>query len=136
MKSYFIDSNIFLRFLDDSSKQHLNCKHFFTLMEENKFKGIICSTVVLEIYFILRRFYRLPLKDCQQKIAGILKTRNLVISDNYNYPIALDLFIKSGIKLPDCLIASLHFLQKGGIIISYDKDFDKLGVKRKEPGSV
>lgn len=136
MKKYFIDSNIFLRFLDDSSKQHEQCRDFLVSMENNQFKGVICSVVLLEIYFILRRYYRLPKKDCRQKIVNILQAKNLSTNDNFDYNKAMDLFYTTGVKLPDCLIASLSFFKTDGAIISYDKDFDKLKLRRLEPSRI
>ena len=135
MKKYFIDSNIFLRFFDGSSDQHKECKELFRLIENGRIKAIICSVVLLEVYFVLKRYYKLSKKNCQQRIVGILELKNLYINDNFDYKEAMSLFCSSGIKLPDCLIASLNFLQNKGKIISYDKHFDKLGVKRIEPKS-
>lgn len=136
MKKYFVDSNIFLRFFDDSSKKHQECRQFFKLMEEGQFKGIICSVVLLEVYFVLRKYYGLPKKNCRQKIVKTLQAKNLATEDSFDYQQAVDLFCNTGIKLSDCLIASLDFFKKGGKLVSYDKDFDKLGVKRIEPNKV
>lgn len=136
MKNYFIDSNIFLRLFDDSSEKHQECKRLFSQMESGRFKGTICSVVLLEIYFTLRRYYQLPKKSCQEKIARILEAKNLFFNDDFDYRKVSKFFEKTGIKLPDCLIASLRFFKKGGAIVSYDREFDRLGVKRLEPSQV
>lgn len=137
MKEYFLDTNIFLRFLVDSeSKQKEESVRLFTLLESGKIKGLICSVVLLEIYFTLKSFYRFLPGKCATILAGILSIKNLKKNDNFNYQLALDLFIKKKVKFADCLISSLDFFKKGGEIISYDQDFDKLGTKRIEPSEV
>lgn len=48
---------------------------------------------------------------------------------------ALELHRKSGAKFIDCMISSIQGIRNGVIsVVSYDRDFDKLGVKRFEPG--
>ena len=135
MKEFFLDSNVFLRFLADfKGKQHRDCARLFKLIEEGKIKGIICSVILLEIYFTLRSFYGFSNRKCQRILVRILALKTLKTRDQFNYGLALGLFAKTKVKFADCLIASLSFLSKGGAIVSYDKDFDKLGVKRIEPG--
>lgn len=65
----------------------------------------------------------------------ILTASNLKIIDDFDYNRALELFTNTGVKFADCLIACLKFFEKGGTIVSYDKDFDRLGVERVEPAS-
>lgn len=134
MKRFFIDSNIFLRFFDRTSESYKRCKNLFSLVEKGEIRGIVCSVVLLEVYFTLRRYYALSKKDAQQKIMSLLRSRNFSFDDSFNYLAAADLWEVTGVKFPDCLIASTKFLRNGGTIVSFDRDFDKLGVKRVEPG--
>lgn len=137
MKKVFLDTNIFLRFLVEAKgKQFRECVRLFELVESGQIKGVICSVVVLEIYFTLRSFYGFSFEKCGQILSRVLKLKNLKIRDDFDYSQALDLFLETKIKFADCLIASLGFLKKGGWLVSYDKDFDKLGVKRIEPREI
>lgn len=137
MKEVFLDTNIFLRFLvDDKGKQHRGCVRLFELMEAGEIRGIICSVVILEIYFTLKSFYRFSNKKCEGLLRRILTANNLKIIDNFDYNRALELFTNTGVKFADCLIACLKFFGKRGVIVSYDKDFDRLGVERIEPAGV
>lgn len=137
MKEVFLDTNIFLRFfVDAKGKQHRDCIRLFELMEVGEVRGIICSVIVLEIYFTLRSFYRFSNKKCEGLLKQILTASNLKIIDNFDYNRALELFTNTGVKFADCLIACLKFFEKGGTIVSYDKDFDRLGVERVEPARV
>jgi len=61
----------------------------------------------------------------------------LKIVDRFQPRISLNLFSKRNVKYIDTLIASIkEILAKKWTVVSYDKDFDKLGVLRKEPGEV
>jgi len=137
MKEFFLDTNIFLRFLVDSKgKQHKECVKLFELIEQRKIKGVICCLILVEVYFTLKSFYKFSSSKCKRILEHILGLKNLRTVDDFNYHQALELFNKTGVKFVDCLIASLGFFQDGGVIISYDKDFDKLGIKRIEPAEL
>jgi len=134
MKRVFLDTNVFLRFFTGGkTKEHKDYSLLFQSIESEKIKGVICSVVLMEILFTLKRFYGLPKKKCIEYFERILMINDLKIKDDYDYEKALDLFKQTKAKFADCLIASLGFFKKGGTIVSYDKDFDKLGVKRRKP---
>lgn len=133
MKHYFIDTNIFLSFfIEREGRQHRDCIQLFQKLEKNQIKGIICSVVLLEIYFTLKSFYALSNQKVRDYLAQVLDIRQLKFRDAYDYYHALTLYEKTGVKFNDCLIASLNIFPKTDIV-SYDKDFDKLGIKRLEP---
>jgi len=137
IKTVFLDTNIFLRmFILGSEKQHKDCNRLFKLLEKGKLKGIICSVVLLEIYFTLKSFYKLSSSQCQKYLTKIIATKNIKIIDNFDYSKALDLFSQTNIKFTDCLIASLKYFEKNRKIISYDKDFDHLNLERLEPTDI
>ena len=49
----------------------------------------------------------------------------------------MQIYEQNNIKLTDAFIASHPKIQsKEMIVVSYDKDFDKLSVIRKEPGEI
>lgn len=68
---------------------------------------------------------------------SLTKLRGLKIVDRYDIPTALALYERHAVKFIDALIAS--FLKWSAMhltLISYDRDFDKLGVKRVEPAEL
>lgn len=137
MKTFFLDTNIFLRFLVDSKgRQHRECISLFEKLESGQVKALTCALVLMEINFTLKSFYHFPEKRCQQIIKRIMESKNLKMIDSYNYQKFLQFLSVGKVKFVDCLIASLSFFEKGGKIISYDNDFDKLGLKRIEPGDL
>lgn len=135
MKKYFVDSNIFLRFLiKDDEQKFKRCQQFFEDVEAGKIKIIISPLVLAEIVWVLGSFYKFGKQKILQALQAIILLKNLKIRDKSDIIAALALFEQTEAKFIDCLIASDRDLQaKKYVLISYDDDFDKLGIKRNEP---
>jgi predicted nucleic-acid-binding protein len=130
---YFIDSDIFLRVLI-KEKKFEECYKILDLVRKNKIKAITSSLVLAEIDWVLEGFYKFEKMEVIEGLKSILKLRGLKIFDKINPSLAIELYQSYNIKFIDALIASNPKIFKKEIaIISYDKDFDKIGVIRKEP---
>ena len=135
---YFIDTNIFLRVLiKENKKAFSNCSEFLEKVKTNKIKGVTASLVLVEIAWTLSSYYKFSRKKTAQAVKSVINLRNLKIIDDYDHPLALELFENNKVKFIDACIVSIKEIQlKKWPIVSYDKDFDKLGVKRLEPGQL
>ena len=134
---YFLDTNIFLRFLVIEDKRaHGACKELLRRIRSKKIKAITSSLVLAEIVWVLQSFYKFP-KERVIEALRVFYGIGLVLNDRVNIGAALDLYESKNVKFVDALIASHPLLQKKGIsIISYDTDFDSLGVTRVTPEAV
>jgi len=132
---YFIDTNVFLRVLiKEDNKTFNDCYQFLKKIKSGKLTGLTASLVLAEVSWTLLSYYKFPQKKVIQAVRGIINLKNLKISDNYDHFLALKLWEAKKAKYIDTVIASIRQIQtKEWIIVSYDKDFDKLGVKRLEP---
>lgn len=135
---YFIDSNIFLRVLaKDSESQFGYCVDFLKALKENKIDAYTSTVILTEVVFTLKSFYKFEKQEIIRAYKSIINLRGLKIEDNYDYLKAAELYSKYSIKFIDALIASdPQILDKKATIVSYDRDFDKLDVIRKEPGEI
>ncbi|MDI6602933.1 MAG: PIN domain-containing protein [Patescibacteria group bacterium] len=80
---------------------------------------------------------KLKKRDLIEAIGGILDFKNLKIIDDFDFRKAIEIYEKYPVKFIDALIASnSKIFKKELTIVSYDKDFDKLDVRRKEPKKV
>lgn len=97
--------------------------------------GIVTSSLVLsEIAWTLLSYYKFSREKVILAIRSILNIKGLKIIDEYQPITAMDIFEKFGIKFIDSFIASIpQIFDKKWVIVSYDKEFDKLDVLRKEP---
>jgi predicted nucleic-acid-binding protein len=132
---YFIDTNIFLRaIVKDDTKIARNCERLFKRIKQGEIKAVTSSLVLAEIQWTLKSFYKVEKKDSTVILDGIVRLKNLRIENKENSLKAIELYKKHNIKFVDTLIASrADVLNKKLTIISFDKDFDKIKVLRKEP---
>ena len=138
MKTYFLDSNIFLRFLiGDNQKMLGECLSLIEDIKGGKINAYTSNVVLSEVVWTLRSFYKFPRSRVINAIKGIVGTPGLKICDGYMILAALEIYENSSVKFIDSLIASIHEVyNRKWIVVSYDKDFDKLGVIRKEPSQI
>ena len=135
---YFIDTNIFIRVLELEDKRIFNeCSKILNLVKDSKIKAYIPTSALAEIAWVLDSAYNEPKSKISKSIDGIIKLNNLKIRDEFDLSKTVNLFANNSVKFIDALIASNPEIQsKQTIVISYDKDFDKLGVIRKEPSQI
>lgn len=133
---YFLDTNIFLRYFTDenSSKVLEDCKKLFEKIKKGEFKAVTSNLVLAEIVWTLSTSYNATKTQVIKVLKSITAYSNLKIIDGFDTNMANNYFEQKSIKYIDALIASNPDIQSGKMtVISYDKDFDKLKVKRLEP---
>ncbi len=135
---YFVDSNIFLRFLiQENPKVFNDCSNFLKMIKMGKINAVTSDLVVSEIVWVMDSFYNKSKLEIVKGVGGIVKINNLKLVEDYNTNLALEIFSTKNVKFIDALIASNSKIQMKKItVVSYDKDFDKLGVKRLEPSDI
>lgn len=135
---YFIDTNVFLRVLvREDEKIFRECRQILNLVRQNKIKAFISTLVLSEIDWVLESFYKFPKEKVVTGLSSVLKLKNLKVVDKVNPLLALELYEKFSVKFIDALISSIPAIGEGKMkIVSYDRDFDKLGDWRVEPKEI
>lgn len=135
---YFIDSNIFLRVLaKDNESQFGYCVDFLKALKENKIDAYTSTVILTEVVFTLKSFYKFEKQEIIRAYKSIINLRGLKIHDLHDHLKAAELYRKYSIKFIDALIAAdPQILDKKVTVVSYDRDFDKLNVIRKEPEEI
>lgn len=131
---YFLDTNVFLRYLvKDHTRMFQETQKLFEAIERRRCDAITCSHVYAEIVWVLQSFYAYD-RDVISHIMQTIADSPIIIDDRIHMPRALNFYAEHRAKFIDCIIASHHALQsKTAILISYDKEFDAMGIARKEP---
>lgn len=125
MRKLFLDTNIFLRFfLRDNESQYQNVCELFSKIEEGEFKPYTSSIVFLELNYVARNIYKLPIDEVLDYIEAVRKMRGMTVVEKTDAKGAISLYRKYKIKLGDCFIALQ--LPKGAILLTYDEDFKKI----------
>lgn len=132
---YLIDSNVFLRgIIQDDKRAGQDCMSLFRAIAEGTCEVYIPTLVFAEIQFVLKSFYGFEKPKMVEALASVMAIQNLQIYDDCSMLTALELFSKYTIKFFDCLLASSKRVQEGEAgVLSYDHEFDKLGIRRVEP---
>lgn len=135
---YFIDTNIFIRSLiKEDNKIYNDCLKLLSLIKNNEIKAYTSSLVFAEISWVLDSFYKFNKKEVINALTSISSLSGLKILNNTNPVIALKIYSKFNIKFIDALVASSRLIKNNKMkIISYDKDFDKVGAIRIEPSKL
>ncbi|OIP03281.1 hypothetical protein AUK18_02340 [Candidatus Beckwithbacteria bacterium CG2_30_44_31] len=138
MKRYFVDTNVFIDIvMKRDEKRFRQCSRFFQKVKLNKIKAVTGNVVLAELIWTLKSFYGIGKEEIARRIKSIIKLRGIKLVDNYDSLRAIDLYQSKSIKYIDALIASIRPIQeKKWTVVSFDKDFDRIAVNRKEPGKI
>jgi len=136
--NYFVDTNVFLRFLIKEDPQtHQECADLLELVKKEELEIYISSIILAEIAWMLRSFYDQPKSKRIKALKAIAGLKKVKFLEEFNPLLAINLFQNNKVKFVDALVASIIRGQdENWTIISYDDDFDKLGVVRKEPSEI
>jgi len=135
MKSFFIDTNIFLRFLTrDQEKQYQACRKLFFQAQKGKIKLITTSLVIFELIWTLISYYEDPKEKVVEKVLSLLDFPNLKVEHKTLLFEALLLWQRKNIDFNDAFNFIWAQNKKVEQIYSYDKHFDRLSqIPRVEP---
>lgn len=138
MNTYLLDTNIFLRIFSGlDSGQKGECQLLLKKVESGDIKVVVPNLVLSEIVWTLSSYYKHSKKEIVSAIKSILNVSNIKFIDGYDVFLGLNIFEIKSVKYIDSQIVSINEVQKKEwTIVSYDKDFDKLGVKRLEPSQI
>ncbi len=135
MKTVFVDTNIFLRYLtaDDPAK-YKRCKELFQRAVDGKVRLLTSDMVIAELIWTLQSFYKVPKDEVIEKLSVVASTPNLIIPNNGIIVEALIIYGRKNIDYIDAYNAVFMKHHNTNNIYSYDTDFDGIGwIERIEP---
>ena len=135
---YFIDSNIFLRVLiREDEKTYQECSRVLSLIKNSDVMAYTSTLVMAEINWVLANVYKTPKQTVIPLLNSISRLPQLHIVDQYHFEWGMALYEAHSVKFIDAMIAAHSLVAINHIpVVSYDKDFDKLGVKRITPSEL
>lgn len=135
IKSSFIDTNIFLRFLTaDDKEKYARCRQLFERAVNGKELLVTSELAIAEVVWTLLSFYKVPKQEVIEKVSIILNTPNLKVENQKTLTDALAIYSIKNINFIDAYNSAYMRHKKLDKIYSYDTDFDKVELlKRAEP---
>ena len=134
MHKYIIDANIIIRMLaQDNLEMALKSRQIFSEIEKNNAIGIIHTVAIHEILYVLNKYYGIS-----RQLVGNELVKTILIPNIQVYKQSKDMllrvinqYMQSCFDFPDILYAEIS-KNENYDILSFDRDFDKIGVRRYE----
>lgn len=124
-KVYLIDTNVILRFLlGDHKSFSPKATAFMELISRGAKKAEIPCVVIVECVYVMEKFYKIPKNELVDSLTKILNFRGISNPDKSEIIQALLKYASTNADIVDCILAAMSSPER--VIISFDKDFDKL----------
>ena len=129
-----LDTNVLIRFLtSDKTKKFRGVYTLFESLERGNLRVELKLIVLFQVVFVLRSFYSVPREEIATGMLGILEYKGIIVKEKKIVRRMIELWLDSKLDIVDCyLIASLEG-DRQNILYSYDRDFDRFKINRKEP---
>lgn len=122
---YLLDTNIIIRFLVGDNEEHLEkSTQYFEQIEQGSMEVEILSDVLMEAFFVLTKFYKVPKVEVISDLKTILSFEGVVNKDKVILFEALSIIENKNIDFVDALICAKCKFQNYEKL-SFDKDFNK-----------
>jgi len=122
---YLLDTNIIIRYLIGDNEEHLiKSIEIFRQIETAKLQVEILDSVLMEAFFVLTKFYKLPKNEVINDLKTILALNGVVNSDKPILYETLNIIETKNIDFVDALICAKSKLQ-GFKKLSFDNDLKK-----------
>lgn len=126
MKTFFADTNLFIRFfLKDNLQLTRKSKLAFLRAKKKKIRLIVISEIIPEIEYIFRKVYHLSRKETEKHLSNLVKAPYFEIERRILWLEALKIYSETKIDLVDIFLFVMANKEKASIL-SFDKDFKKL----------
>lgn len=122
---YLLDTNIIIRFLVGDNEEHLEkSTQYFEQIEQGSMEVEILSGVLMEAFFVLTKFYKIPKVEVISDLKTILSFEGVVNKDKVILFEALSIIENKNIDFVDALICAKCKFQNYEKL-SFDKDLNK-----------
>ncbi len=122
---YLLDTNIIIRFLVGYNEEHLaKSTEYFEQIELGSMEVEILSDVLMEAFFVLTKFYKLPKIEVISDLKTILSFEGVVNKDKVILFETLSIIENKNIDFVDALICAKCKFQNYEKL-SFDKDLSK-----------
>ena len=122
---YLLDTNVIIRFLTGDDENFLKKSiEYFKDIEISKIEVEILDSVLMEAFFVLTKFYKLPKKDVILDLKTILALNGVVNNNKTILYEALSIIENKNIDFVDALICAKSKLQGYGKL-SFGSDVKK-----------
>ena len=129
-----LDTNVIVRFLTGNTDEKFRGVYdFFQDIEQGKISVELKLIVLFQTIFVLKSYYKVPKGKIVKAMKGLLKLKGLKIIEKKIVVSMMDIWDSNNIEIVDAYLVACLEKNSQNILYSYDKDFDKFKINRKEP---
>lgn len=130
MTSWFVDTNVFLRFLTvDDRGQHERAVRLFEAAHRGECRLVTGPPVLFELAWTLRAAYKIPKDRVLEILSAVFAMPGMSLTDAPLVAAALSLATSTGAEFADAYIAAgCRALVCDGVATFDRRDFERLGV--------
>ena len=129
-----LDTNVLIRFLtSDKTQKFQGVYALFESMEQGDLGVELKLIVLFQVVFVLKSFYSVPREDIATGMIGILEYKGIIVKEKRIVRRTIELWRDSKLDIVDCYLIACLEGDRQNILYSYDRDFDKFEINRKEP---
>jgi len=134
MKAWFVDTNVFLRFLTvDDRGQHQKAVRLFESAMAGECRLVTGPPVLFELVWTLRAGYKTPRATVLEILSAVFATPGLALTDTPLVAESLSLAAATDSDFADAYLAvSSRAAGCSGIATFNQRDFAKLGIEQAE----
>lgn len=126
MKSYIVDTNVFVRLLrGDVPEQVKIGKELLKKAKEQEIELYVPQIVIFEIEFTLRKFYEVSKEEIIDKLTSLLGMDYFQIQDREVFQEGLKLFSENNLSFVDCFLFVVTE-KENAELFTFDKKLEKL----------
>jgi predicted nucleic-acid-binding protein len=135
---YVLDTNVLLDFfIVRDKKRHDDCAKVIRKVKDGEIRGIILGVVVAETVWVMKSVYDIDRKLISKTIKPLMQMKGVEVIEKYDWSKVFGVYGETKVKFVDAMIANIKQVrERKWKVVSYDREFDKLGVIRVEPGDV
>ena len=129
-----LDTNVLIRFLtSDKIQKFRGVYTLFESLERGDLRVELKLIVLFQVIFVLKSFYSVPIEEIATGILSILEYKGIIVKEKRIVRRTLTLWHDNKLDIVDCYLVACLEGDKQNILYSYDRDFDKFEINRKEP---
>lgn len=129
-----LDTNVLIRFLtSDKTQRFRGVYTLFESLERGDLRVELKLIVLFQTVFVLKSFYSVPIRDIATGMLDVLKYKGIIVKEKRIVRRTLTLWHDNKLDIVDCYLIACLEGDRQNILFSYDRDFNKFEINRKEP---
>ena len=126
MKKYVIDTNAMISFVTDRNlEQQEKITPFFESSARLKSRILCHQHILTEFIYVLDRVYQIQKTKIRAMVTDFIDMPGIEVIQEIDFNIVLSCWPKPVPDFGDAVIASVAMVQKGSIVVSFDRKFVK-----------